>query len=227
MNTRKYGVALTITEALRFEVYSQDGLKYAAPTFAVGDVQISKDGGAFANTTNLPVAVGSSFYLILTAAELTAANVYILISDQTATQTWLDTSLSVVTHGDASAMYVFDFDVVMRGTNGANTTVPDNTGITTIINNTKVPKQNIAFSDIPVLMVDSIDHVSPKTGLTLTVTRSIDGGGFGAATGAAAEVGNGIYQFDASAADMNGTVITFRFSGTAADDTFITIHTKP
>ena len=88
-----------------------------------------------------------------------------------------------------------------------------------------MPQQNQAFSDLEFLMVDSTDK-DPATGLTVTGERSIDGGSFAAVTGTIAEVGNGIYQFDASAADMNGTVITFRFSSTGADDTFLTIKTR-
>lgn len=40
-------------------------------TFASGDTKISKDGGAFANTTNNPAEIGSSgvYSLVLTAAE--------------------------------------------------------------------------------------------------------------------------------------------------------------
>jgi hypothetical protein len=60
----------------------------------------------------------------------------------------------------------------------------------------------------------------------LTVERSLDGAAFGSATGAAAEISNGMYQFDATAADMNADIITFRFSGTDADDTFLTIVTR-
>jgi len=91
---------------------------------------------------------------------------------------------------------------------------------------TVIPEKNAAFSNIYVLMVDDTDHVTPKTGLTLTVQRSLDGAAFGAATGTAAEISNGMYQFDATAADMNGDTITFRFSGTSADDTFLTIVTR-
>jgi len=91
---------------------------------------------------------------------------------------------------------------------------------------TVIPEKNVAFSNIYALMVDSTDHVTPKTGLTLTVQRSLDGGAFISATGTAAEISNGMYQFDATAADMNGDTITFRFSGTAADDTFLTIVTR-
>lgn len=95
-----------------------------------------------------------------------------------------------------------------------------------------LPTQNAAFNDLEFLFVDSTDHVTPVTGASGTaVTRSIDGGAFGSATGTLAEVGNGIYQFDASAADMNGRIITFRFTASggtpnAPDDAFLTIITS-
>ena len=65
----------------------------------------------------------------------------------------------------------------------------------------------------------------------MAVTRSVDGGAFGAGTGTGpAEVANGIYQYDASAADMNGGTIMFRFTATtgtpaAPDDAFVFIVT--
>lgn len=94
-----------------------------------------------------------------------------------------------------------------------------------------LPTQNVAFNNIPVNFVSSVDHVTPVTGATGTgVTRSIDGGAFGAGTGTLSEVGNGAYSYDASAADMNGGVIQFRFTATggtpaAPDDFFLTIVT--
>ena len=94
-----------------------------------------------------------------------------------------------------------------------------------------LPQINTAFSDIEFLFVAASDHVTPVTGATGTgVTRSIDGGAFGAGTGTLAEVGDGIYQYDASAADMNGAIITFRFTASggtpgAPDDRFLTIIT--
>ena len=86
-------------------------------------------------------------------------------------------------------------------------------------------QKNTAKNDIEFLMIDSTDDISGKTGLTITATRSIDGGSFGAITGSTAEVANGIYQLDASAADLNGNIITFRFTGSGANDTFLTIAT--
>ncbi len=88
-----------------------------------------------------------------------------------------------------------------------------------------MPQSNTAYNDIQALMVDDTDHVTPETGLSLTVTRAINSGSFGAATGTVTEMSLGFYQFDASAADMNGAVITFRFVGTGADDTFLTLRT--
>lgn len=95
-----------------------------------------------------------------------------------------------------------------------------------------LPTQNAAFNNIQFLFVAASDHVTPVTGATgMAVTRSVDGGAFASGTGTGpAEIGNGIYQYDASAADMNGGVITFRFTATggtpgAPDDTFITVVT--
>jgi len=86
-------------------------------------------------------------------------------------------------------------------------------------------KKNAAFSNFEFLMVLTSDHYTPATGLTVTAQRSIDGGAFAPVSGAIAEVSNGIYQFDALAADTNGDVITWRFSSATADDTFITFKT--
>lgn len=101
----------------------------------------------------------------------------------------------------------------------------------TEIRDSILPTQNAAFSNLQFLWVAASDHVTPVTGASTTsVTRSIDGGAFGSGTGTLAEIGNGIYQYDASQADMNGGVITFRFVATggtpgAPDDAFVTIVT--
>jgi hypothetical protein len=85
--------------------------------------------------------------------------------------------------------------------------------------------KNASFSNFEFLMVDATDHATPETGLTVTGTRSIDGGAFAGVTGAIAEVGSGIYQIDLAAADTNGDVITYKFASTGAADTFVTIKT--
>ena len=141
----------------------------------------------------------------------------------------------------------------MRGTEGANTTVPDAAGVaptaienrqemdsnstqlaaivldtgTTLpaqINSFTIPK-NATYSNFMFLMVLTSDGRTPATGLTVTGQRSIDAGSFQNVGGTIAEVSNGIYQFDALAADTNGDLIVWRFSAATADDTFERLQT--
>ena len=74
-------------------------------------------------------------------------------------------------------------------------------------------------------MVDSTG--APKTGLTITAQRSIDGAAFAACTNSAAEVANGLYKINLSASDLNGSVITLRFTATGGSDRLITVVMVP
>jgi len=117
---RKYGVLLTTAKAIQFTLYQVDGVDIEpAATFAAGDIKISKNGGAEVDTANLPTDEGNGYRLILTAAELTASRIRLFIVDQTATKVWLDIEINIETFGHASAMFVTDFDEVMRGTDNA------------------------------------------------------------------------------------------------------------
>lgn len=91
---------------------------------------------------------------------------------------------------------------------------------------TRITK-NTALSAFPFLMVDGTDHVTPKTGLTITATRSIDGAAFAACANSATETGNGWYRIDLAASDMNGNTIALKFSATGADTRNITVITQP
>jgi len=87
-------------------------------------------------------------------------------------------------------------------------------------------KKNTALANFMFLMVDSTDHITPKTGLTITSTRSIDGAAFAACANVAAEVANGMYKISLAATDLNGDVIAFKFTGGAtADDRLLTVIT--
>lgn len=79
------------------------------------------------------------------------------------------------------------------------------------------PPKNAIFG-YGIKMVDSTDHATPETGLIITMTRSLDGAAFGAATGTILELTNGHYWVTASAADMNGDVVMHRFTAAGADD---------
>jgi hypothetical protein len=86
------------------------------------------------------------------------------------------------------------------------------------------PVKNASFT-YTILMVDETDHSTPETGLTITMTRSIDGAAFGAATGVVTEISSGHYKVVASAADMNGDFVTHLFTATGADDLTIAMKT--
>lgn len=84
--------------------------------------------------------------------------------------------------------------------------------------------KNQAFNDFPFLMVLSSDHVAPFTGAA-TATRMIDNAAFSACANSPAHVANGAHRINLAASDLNGTAITFRFTGSGADDRFITVTT--
>lgn len=64
-------------------------------------------------------------------------------------------------------------------------------------------KQSQTAVPLTFVMVDSSDHVTPKTGLTPTVTLSKNGAAFAAPAGAVSEIGSGWYKVAANATDSN------------------------
>lgn len=82
------------------EDWVNPGLFKANPTLASGDVQISKDEGAFANLATLPTvapAAGRQVQVELSATEMTADKVTIVFHDQTVPAEWADYSITIVT----------------------------------------------------------------------------------------------------------------------------------
>ena len=108
MILRKYGVAATITFPL-VQRAAMDFVTSAAT--AAGDIKVSKDGGAVANTTNNIVEISNGMYkLTLTATEMEAANVILTIIDQTSPKVFEDQCLVIETYGHVSAQHAFDLD---------------------------------------------------------------------------------------------------------------------
>lgn len=80
-------------------------------TIAAGDVKISKDGGAFANITNLPSHIGSGIYkLTLTAVEMDADRIAVTVIDQTVPKDWEDQAILIATYQDTYQMKVWLID---------------------------------------------------------------------------------------------------------------------
>jgi len=86
-------------------------------------------------------------------------------------------------------------------------------------------KKNTASTDFPFMLVLSSDGKSPATSVSVTATRSIDGGNFTAMTNSVVEKANGLYHIDLSAADTNGNFITYRFTGATALDRLVSFKT--
>lgn len=79
-------------------------------------------------------------------------------------------------------------------------------------------KQNDISKKVILYMVDDSDHVSPETGLTLTVRVSKNGGAFAAGAGSVAELEDGLYAYTFGAGDVDtlGPVV-IKATATGAD----------
>lgn len=96
-NTPKRGVAFKMYVGLVDQ--SNTKLLKANPTIAIGDFQISKDGGAFANLATLPSAnpaSGRAVMIDLSASEMTADNVVIQCVDASGAE-WCDQLINLQT----------------------------------------------------------------------------------------------------------------------------------
>jgi hypothetical protein len=85
---------------LAVEDFANPGNFRSNPTIAAGDFQISKDGGAFANLTNLPAVEPASsrwIEVILTSTEMNADTVVVQAVDQTSPKEWADFGICILT----------------------------------------------------------------------------------------------------------------------------------
>ncbi len=91
-------------------------------------------------------------------------------------------------------------------------------------------KKNQALNNFEFLVTDSTNH-APLAGLGnggVAVTRSIDGGAFGAGTlSAVTEISNGMYAVNFGAGDLNGSVIVLQGTAGGADTVFERVVTQP
>jgi hypothetical protein len=107
---------------------------------------------------------------------------------------------------------------IMVVTTAADPTDVTRFGLTSLPAGPMRVKKNAALSNFGFRMVQSSNHVTPATGLTITAQRSIDGAAFASCANSASEISNGWYKINLAAGDLNGDVIILRFSATGADD---------
>jgi hypothetical protein len=240
---RKYGTASKVRIPI-VKASSSDFAVGADWTPASGDVKISKDGGAAASITTLPTAIamgnGAIWEFAISATEMQAAEITITAVDS-ATKAVQDQAISILTFGNASAQLAPDFtDGVRAGLTALpNAAAAASGGLLTFGTSTgqlnpssgdiKIQsnvKKNQALANFTFILTDSTNH-NPSTGLTVTSTRSIDGGAFASTTNSVSEVSNGLYKLSLSAADLNGNVIDLRLTAASTDDLNIQFITDP
>ena len=88
------------------------------------------------------------------------------------------------------------------------------------------PAKGVALAGFPFLLVASSDHVTGKTGATVTATRSLDGAAFAACANTATEVGSGIYKITLASTDLDADTVVLKFTATDADTRYVTIVTQ-
>jgi hypothetical protein len=87
-------------------------------------------------------------------------------------------------------------------------------------------KRNVGFNHFQFVLFNSVDHVTPISGLTVTSRVSVDGASPVATVNTASSLANGIYNINLAAADTNGTTLMFEFTATGADPTFVRVITQ-
>lgn len=119
----KYAAATT----LYFPLISYNSVSFSSTaSLTTADSKISKNGAAFATTSNAVASVGSFGYkLTLTTGDTTCLRGMIVLHHTAATPTFEDTMLLFDTYGNASAQHIFDLSI-------ANQTVIASAGTVTI-----------------------------------------------------------------------------------------------
>ena len=174
-------------------------------------------GSTIAAATDIPAMVGTNSAALASVctearlAELAATNLPADVDTLLTRITAAVALASVCTEGRlaelAAANLPADVDAIKAKTDNQPAGVP----------------KNIALSNFMFLMMDSTDHITPKTGLTITEEISKDGGAFAPMTNTFAEVSGGMYKIDITQAERNVDIATLKFTAAGADDRFITI----
>lgn len=85
-------------------------------------------------------------------------------------------------------------------------------------------RQGVALPKFTFAMTDSTNH-APSSGFTVSGTVRIDGGPAASLTDTITDLGNGWYEVDISASEMNGKVIALLFTAAGADPLPVTLLT--
>ena len=176
---RRYGVAGNVKFVCR-DFFTGELLSGLTP-FAVNDVQVSTDAGAFSDADNraaiVEIAAGSGIYqLELSAAELLGELIEVRIEDQSSPQLFASPPpLNIETFGDPDAQYGTDFDdiaVDVRTEMDANST-----SLLGIQNqNVVIQNQNVVIQNQNVAIQNTVQTNSTTLSSHTNLLTSIDNG---------------------------------------------------
>lgn len=208
------------------------------PTLAAADFRIMKDGGAWAALTNTPTVLNTDtgIEVVLTATEMTADEINVRWQDAAGAE-WIAGERTIYTAANGvDSVSTYAGGAVASVTAGVTvTTNNDKTGyaLTAAYDAAKTAaqepqgiKKNTALNAFTFPIFDPTDHLTPKTGLAVTATRSLDGAAFAGCANAVSEIGaTGYYKIDLAAADLNGEIVVLKFTATGGDPQTLTIRT--
>jgi len=170
--------------------------------------------GTLVTIAATPTNLGYGYYsIVLSTGEMNYDTVSILINDSTSGCIPYSTTLK-------TSAYTLDEIVASLATETEVATAVD-----AVMTESGIQK-NTALNNFSFFMYSSTDHVSGATGKTITAQRSIDGGAFASCANGASEVAYGFYKINLAAADLNGDMVSLRFTATGADPTVIVIKTS-
>lgn len=185
-------------------------------------ITISKNAAAFGNpsggATNATEIASGWYYVDLSTTDTGTAGPLIVRGTE-------------ATPIDDIAILFFVVDAHNAGFDGVpSVTAAASGGLPTVDANNSVKtqsklKKNTAFNNFEFVMRDTSGV--PTTGLTVTSTRSIDGGSFAACANSASEISNGVYKINLATTDVNGDCIVLKFTATGAAPTLVEIFTNP
>jgi hypothetical protein len=165
-------------------------------------VKLSKQGGAFANSTNAAQEIANGFYYVtLTGAE-------------TGTQGDLSYYVTATTGGPAS----WNDQVVPQLFTDLSITGSG------LVNTSSNAKQGQPIGNFPFTMTSTATG-APLPGLTVIATRYI--GGWSPCVNTPIDVGFGDYTINLAGSDTNAPVVMYRFTASNANDVNILLITQP
>ena len=184
-----------------------------ALTLAQADIRLSKNDGAFAQ-------VGE-------ATTATHKEIGYYSKNLNTTDTGTLGVLTVAVHEAGALPIRQDYEIVPAniwdswyGTDKQEVDVVQRLGVAVVL----AAKRNTALNKFMFFM--ELTAGGPATGISVTAQISKDGGAFGGVTDPVTEIGNGVYEVDLSATEMDAKVIFFKATGTACKQLGMTIITE-